>query len=223
MSTQLQTALEGPGITISDVNQEFRAALIQAAQLTTQEAEPLIPRGIAGACMGCNQPVASHFAPSEDGQHSRFLGCLRGQDKTVYVLVPVVNAEVRQRRGKSQPDVANDNGLQEATSKRSREFKVARYFSASHHKVKPEKLEVDGAPLAEVQLKVLNAIHNHYKLGMRSRDIIKAAKLSHGAVQSTLNWLRSKELVEAREDRKSLRNAWMARGKKPVKSAKAAA
>lgn len=170
--------------------------LLRAVKMVGEEAEPLpIPRGVVGGCVACNRPVASHFTVDGNGR-IQFLGCLEGTDQTVYVLAPAVATTTREQRMNGTKPQAKATA-----SDRKRRYKVARYFSKLHHKAKVEKVRIEDQELADVQKKVLVTIHSAYTQGVRAKDIIKKAHLSHGAVQSTLSWLREQKLVEAREDK----------------------
>ena len=144
------------------------------------------PAGDLGGCTACGHTVASHF---RDG---RWLGCLAGSEAVVYILVPVVRTMAQDRVAGRQIDAtaivaADGNG---ATGHRL--AKVARYTSTLHHKADPGKL-----PLSDTRVKVLRVLHREGKRGLLARQIQTKAGLTHGAVQSTLAWLRAHDLVRA--------------------------
>lgn len=160
-----------------------------------------VPQGELGGCIACGHTVLSHF---KDG---RFVGCLKASANTVFVLVPVDRKETRGKVGATPaPAVSHErttsaktggtssnNGTEPAIVARG--FVRARYFTKVHHKSNLEKL-----PLSPTRLKALKAVHEAGKAGLRAKDIMKRAKLPHGSVQQTMNWLRAHQLVEARED-----------------------
>jgi hypothetical protein len=176
------------------------AAVLAAVQMAGIVEPPIIPQGMVGGCTACGHTVASHFKAGTNGT-VEFVGCLKGEADTVYILIPAARAG----KGKNgvpvvvpQSDIANDAGLQEP-ARQARIGRRAVYFSTLHHKAKPENVKHEDAPLSETRLKVLKAVHDAGKhTGVRSKDILKKTKLPHGSVQQTLHWLRAHGFVDAR-------------------------
>lgn len=178
---------------------ELATAIQTAAAMVGVDEAPIpVPSGDLGGCVACGRTVASHFS---DG---RWVGCLKGDPTTVFILVPAAraNAETVTRRTTAEQrahshgtGTATAHDLATSTHTQDRGFVRARYHSTLHHRAKPEKLH-----LTPVRTKVLRAVHEHSKEGLLARDIIKRTKLPHGSVQQTLNWLRHHNLVTAEED-----------------------
>jgi hypothetical protein len=172
---------------------ELLENVLAAVRMAGQVEAPLVPQGQVGGCVECGHTVASHFKALDDGT-AQFIGCLKGTPETVYILVAA-------RGGMS---ALSSNGTEAPTSpevaRQGRAFRRARYRSTLHHKAKPALVVVDDAPLSEARREVLEAVHASSKAGVRSKDIRKRTKRSHGAVQQTLHWLRAHGLVVAEED-----------------------
>jgi hypothetical protein len=125
---------------------------------------------------------------------------LIGRQEEVQVFAPVDGAQVA-----DATEIAHDRPSRRR--KKQRGFKLARYFTTVHHKANLANLRVNGEPLSEGRIKVLEALHDAGKVGARAREIIKKHKLNEGTVQQTLHWLRNhtpdgadKPLVIAAED-----------------------
>lgn len=176
--------------TITPQTPETVAAILAAMNLVGVEEPPIAaPQGALGGCVACGHTVASHFV---DGA---FVGCLKGTRETVFILVPAVRAQPR-RNGKSAAALVPVNGSRASEPVTpARGFVRARYFSTLHHKAKVEK-----AGLSPTRERVLRVIHESGHAGVIAREIKRRAKLPHGSVQQTLNWLRAHHKVEARED-----------------------
>lgn len=197
------------------------SALAQAVMQAGMEEPPLpVPQGSLGGCLACGRPASTHM------QAGHFIGCTKAQVDTVFILVPIhrhgsalqlapaPTAEPQLPDSSSssgtgpQPSSSSDEPAIEPTWTRSdvtaapapssgshRGFARARYKSAVHHKAKVEKLD-----LAPKQKRVLKVLHANYRTGLVARDIMRKARLPHGSVQSTLNWLRAHNYVAAVED-----------------------
>lgn len=189
------------GIVSSD--RQALAAVLAAVGMVGVVEEPEVRLGELGGCVACGHTVLSHF------KEGRWLGCFKGEEDTVYILVPAPKkGEVRttSRKAAVQPQAtaqehANGNGHAAEAAPATepvvagRGFKRARYTSALHHKANPNKLE-----LSPTRLKVLRTIHKTGKSGLVAKQIMTKARLPHGSVQQTLNWLRAHDLVRAQED-----------------------
>lgn len=181
-------------------------AVLAAVQMAGMVEPPIVPQGLAGGCVACRHTVASHFKAGTNGT-VEFVGCLKGEADTVYILVPASAPRVRQTAIPTslvlpQSDVANDTGVPLEPTEPSRQPRIGRravYFSTLHHKAKPENVKHEDAPLSETRLKVLKAVHEAGRsTGIRSKDILKKTKLPHGSVQQTLHWLRMQGFVNAK-------------------------
>lgn len=67
-------------------------------------------------------------------------------------------------------------------------------YTVADKRLTPKRAEVFG--MSKTRLKVYKALYSHKK-GLLARDVMEQAKLPHGSVQQTLNWLRSHKLVAA--------------------------
>lgn len=177
-------------------------AVLAAMMLTgVEEPPPPIPSGDLGGCVACGHTVVSHF-----GADGRWVGCLKGEADTVFILVPAkrgaatTSSPRTESRGKAGgAKRTNGHGTanetpQTVTSTPGMAQPRFRYISTLHHRAKVEKLN-----LSPVRTKVLETIHDASPAGVLSRDIITRAKLPHGSVQQTLHWLRAHKLVKARK------------------------
>jgi DNA-binding transcriptional ArsR family regulator len=180
------------------------AAVSMAVAMAGKADEPVrVPAGELGGCVGCGKTVSSHF------QDGKWLGCPAGDPATVYILVPAAKgfdkamAGTREQRGvfaaTKAPAIAHEKAAAVEPVKPvgviSRGFRRARYVSGLRANANLAKL-----PLSETRRKVLRTVHQAGERGLLARQIGKRAKLPHGSVQQTLNWLRSQKLVVAHED-----------------------
>lgn len=164
----------------TDTNNATLAAIRAAVNMAGHIEEPVVvPQGELGGCVACGHTVMSHF------REGRFIGCLKGTTDTVFILVPATRTASRK-----------------ATERRA--LNGAKVVEVAHDMAVAEPVKKLG--LSPVRTKVLAAIHENTRTGLLAKDIMKKAKLPHGSVQQTLNWLRNHKVngrtpVEAREDR----------------------
>ncbi len=129
---------------------------------------------------------------------------LLGREDEVTKLIPAANSIEPEA---APHDSSNGHNGGSSGSTRVRAFTTARYYSTLHHARNPKNVRVNGEPLSRHRLRVLNAVQQSGKLGVRAKDVIERYRLKHGTVQNALAWLRqhqpddaNKPLVIAAED-----------------------
>jgi hypothetical protein len=156
--------------------------------------------GDEGGCVACQKPVSDHL-----DKHGAWLGCPRGDAHTTFILVPV--RTLRSRGPVMEPEPAHPlrrvtdakpngheaqaSGVPIRTIRSTKPVLKSRYrYKVADRRLRPE--------LSPTRTKVYETLLAHPE-GLVSRQLMTKARLVHGSVQQTLNWLREHKLVDAIE------------------------